>query len=194
MRRRRIAALAALLITAVAGPATAQEPGPQPGTRLRLTLPCDQLAQPSGARRASCRTEGILVHTRGDTILITEAGDSARYRLATVAKLEQLRGRRAHRLAGALMGLVVGAGVTYAVLSSGGSTAVCDQSANQDALEGTECAALVAAGGLGGAVLGLGVGSLIKSERWVEVPVQRLRVRVGARTDRGVALAIRLTR
>jgi hypothetical protein len=58
---------------------------------------------------------------------------------------------------GALVGLIVGAAATYAVLHSGGSTSLCDRSANQDAIRAPECAGLVAAGG----VVGAGIGALI---------------------------------
>ncbi len=67
---------------------------------------------------------------------------------------------RSHWFTGALIGLVVGAGVTYLALQSGGSMSLCNESANQDALNGGECAGLTAAGGLGGA----GIGALIGAQ------------------------------
>jgi hypothetical protein len=70
---------------------------------------------------------------------------------------------RSHWLTGALIGLAVGAGATYLVLHSGGSTSLCNRSENQDALNGGECAGLTAAGGLVGAGIGALVGAQFHS-------------------------------
>jgi hypothetical protein len=64
---------------------------------------------------------------------------------------------RQHTLVGAGVGLLVGAAATYAVLYSGGSTSLCNRSANQDAMNVRECTALLAAGG----VLGAGIGAIV---------------------------------
>jgi hypothetical protein len=47
-------------------------------------------------------------------------------------------------------------------------------------------------GGLVGLVVGLGVSPLIKTERWEEVPLDRLRVSVAPQRDRrlGIGLAV----
>jgi hypothetical protein len=72
-------------------------------------------------------------------------------------------GRKSHRLAGAAIGFVVGAGATYLALNSGGSTSKCDRDANQDALSSGECLGLYALGGLAGAGLGAIVGGFIRT-------------------------------
>ena len=58
------------------------------------------------------------------------------------------------RAIGMAIGAVVGASVTYFVLNSGGSTSLCDQSANQDAAGTKACVGLYTLGGLAGAGLG----------------------------------------
>lgn len=80
--------------------------------------------------------------------------------LATRLELETRT--RSHWRAGAITGFVLGAGATYLVLRSGGSTAPCDRAANQDAIGAKECAGLAVAGGLVGAVLGGLIGSQIR--------------------------------
>jgi hypothetical protein len=118
---------------------------------------------------------GTFVQVTGDTIALTLRDSAARYDLAAVHRLEVARGRRSHWLVGAGAGLLVGAGVTFAVLNSGGSTSLCNRSANQDALATMECAGLTALGGLAGGGLGTLVGGLIRSERREDVPLERLR-------------------
>lgn len=58
---------------------------------------------------------------------------------------------------GAGAGLIVGGGATWLVLHQGGSTARCDQDANQDAWSRSQCWAASAAGGL----VGAGIGALL---------------------------------
>jgi hypothetical protein len=63
---------------------------------------------------------------------------------------------------GAIVGFIVGATATVIVTHSGGSTAPCNRSANQDALSSGECIGLAVAGGLVGAGLGALIGSRIR--------------------------------
>lgn len=66
---------------------------------------------------------------------------------------------RTRALEGAVVGFVVGAAATVVITRSGGSTAPCNRSANQDALNSGECLGLAVAGGGVGAVVGALVGS-----------------------------------
>ena len=63
-----------------------------------------------------------------------------------------------------MVGFIVGAAVTVVVTHSGGSTAPCNRSANQDALRSGECVALALVGGVVGAGLGALIGSRIRVE------------------------------
>lgn len=141
-----------------------------PGARVRVTVPC-----PSAGGQL-CTQVGNLLATGADGVRIALADSTASYGRASLRRLEVSRGVRSHRLIGAGIGFLVGAGATYVVLNSGGSTASCDRGANQDAMSAGECLALTAAGGVAGAGLGVLVGSLIRSERWEEVPLDRLRL------------------
>ena len=66
--------------------------------------------------------------------------------------------------------------LAFALLSTAGSTSLCDRSANQDAVSPSECLGLAALGGVLGAGLGAIIGGWVRTERWNDVPLQRLRV------------------
>lgn len=79
----------------------------------------------------------------------------ARVNAATVAA----PGRRT--LIGAGIGFVLGAGATWALLNTGGSTAPCDRDANQDAMSAAECAGITVLGGVAGALAGALIARLL---------------------------------
>ena len=177
MRPGTFVATVFLLMPCVTPIAQGQAPSLQPATRVRLTVPCDLKAQPTAAeRRAGCRFEGKFVTLRADTITLAMAESTTSYGLNSISRLEVSRGYRSHWLVGAGAGFLVGAGVTFVVLNGGGSTSICDQSANQDAISSGECIGLAALGGVAGAGLGAIIGGLVRTERWQDVPVKRLRV------------------
>jgi hypothetical protein len=186
---------AVLLLLHCAVPALAGETTrPEPGARVRLTLPCDD-ARPSPARsgRTTCRIEGRLDHLGPDGITLTGGASSTRHPLASVTRIEISRGERSRWLAGAAAGFVSGAAGTYVALNRGGSTNPCDPSANQDAIGQGACLGLAAAGGLAGAGLGALVGSLFRSERWEDVPKDRWRVSLGPGPGAPLQLVVALT-
>lgn len=193
MRAWAIIALAVLL--APSPTLLAQQPAPvlEPGTRLRLTYPCARESPPApGAEGAWCRTVGSLVLVRADTIALATAESTTSHGLNAVSRVEVSRGYRSHRLAGAGAGFLLGGVATFVVLSSGGSTSLCNQSANQDAVAPLECLGLSALGGLAGAGLGFLVGGFIRTERWQDVPLDRLRLGLTPRTGGmlGLSLAV----
>ena len=114
----------------------------------------------------------------------------SRVRLDLVERLELSRGTRSHWQTGAAIGFVAGAGITFLVLRAGGSTALCNRSANQDALRAEECLGLVALGGVVGAGLGAIVGGLIRTDRRETVSLDR--VRLGAGRDGRLTLGLAL--
>lgn len=161
------------IVTAIAlapGAERLSAQGPEPGSRLRLTVPCE------AGRETSCRVVGKLISAGGDSLTLTAAGGRQRHALRDLLRLERSDGRRSHWLLGAGLGFAAGAVATYALLHTGGSTSVCDRSANQDAVSTTECLGLAALGGVGGAGLGAVVGGLIRTERWRELPLAGLRI------------------
>jgi hypothetical protein len=119
---------------------------------------------------------GEFVRAEPGTLSIRVGDSVSEYELESIRRFEVSRGFRSYKWIGAAAGFVAGAGVSYLILHSGGSTAPCDRSANQDAMNATECLGLVALGGLAGAGLGALIGGVIRSERWEEVPLSSLRI------------------
>jgi hypothetical protein len=148
----------------------------EPGARVRVTAP--QL----GIEKQATTFQTL----RGDTLIVV--ADSATYcPLASVTRLEVHRGRQGHVWLGAGIGSAVGAvaGVVTGVL-------VCknDWLCSDDYM-GLAVLAGAGIGGVAGGLLGAGVGALIKTDRWEEVPLDRLRVSLVPRRE-GVALGISL--
>ncbi len=108
---------------------------------------------------------------RDNTITVEDGeGTAQTYAISALHRFERRRGTRSYWYLGAPLGFVAGTAVAWAALHSGGSTSLCDLSANQDAIEPNECLGLSAlVGGLPGAGVGALVGLLIKSDRWEEV-------------------------
>jgi len=189
---RTVPIVAALLLSATS--LSAQESVPRPGDRVRVTVACpDRGRATTPGREGRCRTEGVLADATADSLELSADGTSHRYGLDAVRALEVRDGTRSHWLIGAGGGLVAGTLGMVAVLNSGGSTASCDRSANQDALSSGECLGLYALGGAGGAGIGALVGSLIRTDRWRPVPLERLSL--GPRpwsAGGGVGLAVSL--
>ena len=98
----------------------------------------------------------------------------------------------ADRLIGAAVGFVVGAAGAYAIVHSGGSTSLCDRSSNQDAWSSGECAAVVVAGGVVGAGVGLILARALGSSERRLVPAARFGV--GPATGGGVRAFVHITR
>lgn len=165
---------------------------PEPGTRVRVTVPCEPTAT-SGrpTPSASCSVAGDFVLARADSLALFVNGSTLRYGLDVLRKVEVSRGYRSYRPLGGAVGFVVGAVATYFVIYSGGSTSLCDQSANQDATSRGACVGLIALGGAAGAGLGVVIGGLFHSERWQAIPLQRLRVGLAPVESSG--LVVRLT-
>ena len=90
-----------------------------------------------------------------------------------IAAPQAAAARRTRAVEGAIIGFVVGTTAAVVVTRSGGSTAPCNRSANQDALTSGECLALAAAGGFAGAGLGALIGSRIRVSALQVLPPPR---------------------
>jgi hypothetical protein len=117
-----------------------------------------------GLRMQEATFEGL----RGDTLVVTAYSTTRRCPLASVTQLEVSQGKKGRVLQGLGLGFVLGAGAGAAA----GAAADCG---DVDAV----CT-------WGGAGLGAGTGLLIgalavaatRSERWEEVPLDRLRLQI----------------
>ncbi len=148
----------------------------QPGQRVRITAPHLGISKHSG----------ILVAVDGDTLTV----DTLRVALMNVTRLEVHRGRKSHARMGAVVGAIAlgGFGAAFQPLS-GSHEGDCSRSDTICLGRGASAAIGAAVGGLFGAV----VGALIKTERWEEVPLDRLRVSFGPQRDGrfGLGLSVR---
>ena len=181
---RRIVRIGSVIVAAclsssaplAAQPVTAPLPV---GARLRVTAPCE--ARPS----TSCVFAGDLLALRGDTARIDVGGVATDLALSLATRVERSDGRRTHRLAGAALGFSLIGGGLYLWMDS---NEFCDPSDNQDAIGVRECLALAGLAGVGGAGLGALIGHFVRTERWREVPAERVRISVAPDARGGVAL------
>ena len=151
---------AVVTVAVLALPTTlaAQEPPPiERGERVRVTAP------DCGMRGLKTSVQAL----RGDTLVL----DTTECPLASVIGLDVSRGRKSHLLTGAGIGLLVGAGAGVLIVATAGDLNNCDP------FTPTQCALIL--GGIpagSGLLLGSVLGLLIKTDRWEEVPLDRLRV------------------
>jgi len=154
-------------------PASAQERAVAPGDRVRLTFPCDARdAASSGPRR--CTREGTVERVTQEALVLSVRATSETHTFAALDALEVRRVTGPGWKIPAAVGAVAGGAGTYALLHSGGSTSRCDRSSNQDAMSRGECATLVALGSVAGAGLGALASRLLRTERWLPVPLGRI--------------------
>ena len=165
----------ALVVLALAPVATlvAQEPGPplEPGARVRVTAP------DLGIEKQQATFQAL----RGDTLVVM-ADSTMYYALGSITRFDVYRGRKSHWKTGLAIGAVLGAIV-------GGAAGYAYEAINDEYTP--EYAAPVAFGALAGAAvvgaLGAGVGAIMRTDRWEEVPLDQLRVSFVPRRD-GFAL------
>jgi hypothetical protein len=173
MKRLTIVPLVVLGFTSFTS-ATAQEQPPlEPGQRVRVTAPDLAIHNQAG------RFEAV----RGDSLVLAGAVSTMTFPVASITRLEVSRARKSHTLIGAGIGFVVGALAGAAV---GPSAITGDISKGGARLFGAGI------GALGGTVLGLAVGAISKSDRWEEVPLDRLRVSFAPQADGRFALMVSL--
>ena len=145
----------------------------KPGDRIRATAPT---LSPSPL-------VGTVVAFEANSLMVQRGTGTRRLSLASLTRLEMSQGRRSHAALGAGVGLLVGAGVG-AVIGSGCKAIIVPVSS-----EGGCIAVGAAVIGGAGALVGAVTGALVRTERWAEVPLDRLRV--SFTSDRGGALKIR---
>ncbi len=144
----------------------------EPGARVRFEA-CTPV----------CRTDkGNLVAFNSDSIVLA-VGESATRQalpLASVTRLETSRGQKSHAVSGGLIGLPVGVGAgllaTQPIMDALGLF-------GEDEDDLIYRAGIPIAGGVLGGLLGMGIGALIKTDRWEEIPLNRLWVRPMATPD-----------
>ena len=178
--RRAALCLGGALFAAVPA-APADDPLPVgPGARVRLTA--------SGSRD---RLKGT-VQSLEPTVLAVISDDHQLVRVprATITRLETGWGRRGNAKKGLLIGGLAGAGAGLlgCALDTDGDQWPFDDELDTGC-EGTEWVGVPVAAGLAYGGIGALIGHFIKTDRWVEVPVEGVRVSL-ATPRRGIGLAI----
>ena len=150
-----------------------------PGARVRLYA-----SQTADGRYG--RFVGRIVRWVPDSLTLKPEDDlPVVVPVASITRLEVSRGRRSNWAEGAGIGLLVGAATGAIVfgLASGDCEGWCFTA------ESAAAAGAVVFGGLGG-VIGLIAGASTTTERWVEVPLARLRVSFAPQRDGRFALGL----
>jgi len=172
MGHGRQAGFGLLLAVLLAGEARAQssELRIQVGDRIRYAIGTDKTAK------------AVVLETDPEWLRVEDKrGVSHRLDKSALQSLAVVRGKRRNPLGGALIGFLPGA--AFGAFAAG---AMCDR----DSPCNVAPAALVV-GGMS-AVLGAGVGALIKTDHWEEAPVRGVRFGI-APTRGGVRAAVSLS-
>ncbi len=146
---------------------------PLTGARLRVTAPT----------LAPRRVVGtVLEITEREVVLAASPTDRTSIPRAAITHVERSQGRHGHAVKGLILGAVVGA-VALSALNA------ADPETGQTA----EYVWVAAVGAGLGALPGAGVGALVKTERWAELPVANLRLTVAPVSGQGVRLRLAWT-
>ncbi len=167
--------VSAALAAPLSGSAGQAIPPVAPGTRVRITAPS------LGADKLI----GTVVPSPADTLMVRPADrmTAVAIPLASMTRLEVRNGQKSHLLLGAAIGFVAGA------TSLGiGSAVVCNR-------EDSDCSkyhtvTFTVLGGLSGGAAGALMGSLIQTDRWDRVPLERLRVGLAPRRGGGIRIGM----
>jgi len=157
---RALVILAVLFLAPLADAVTQEQPPPlEPGARVRVTVPSRDLTKHVESFR----------QLRADTLVL----ESMWLPLSDVTRLDLYAGRQSHTLAGAGIGFLVGAGIGAIVVASAGDLDNCDP------FSATECALILGGIPAGvGLLIGTVAGALSKTDKWEEVPLDRLQVSI----------------
>ena len=183
MRHATILVAILAFVPLTSATAQVQRPPIEPGMRVRISHECGTRTLYGGATPIDCRTDkGTLAVLTADSIVLRvgEPATQLAVLLASVNRLEVVRGRKSNAATGAGIGLVVGivAGAVFGYASFEECVSFCIG-------PGREGVAILVATifGLGGAVVGTLIGSAVKTDRWQEVPLDRLRLQVAPQRD-----------
>ncbi len=179
---RHATILVAILAFVPLASATAQV---RPGARVRVT---GHFCQPSYSNCVGGRPEhrvGTFVAWKADTLVVHSNGDTLSVPASLVTRLDVSRGRKTNTGKGSgiglLVGVVVGAIIGYA------SYEECVPRGWFSCIGAVDPELYALGGGIVGGLVGGGVGALIgaliRTDRWQEVPLDRLRVSLGPQRD-----------
>jgi hypothetical protein len=156
-----------------------------PGDRVRVSNCYPRFLR--GKLRNRCdRHVGTLTALTAQAVTLRVEDMATAVPLDSVTRLEVSRGRKSHLLEGIGIGFLAGAGLGALVGAAVDCTQLLGTTSNQASCTGLGAAA----GAASGLLIGAAVGALNKTDRWEEVPLDRLRVSVGPQRDGRFALAM----
>jgi hypothetical protein len=140
-----------------------------PGSKIRVSNACDVMQRPWGGDHTK-RLVGTLVELDSEILRLQQRSstDVTEIQRPCVDELEVSRGRKSKALQGAAVGFLTGA-VAGAITILSCSSCELDEDEQLEAF-------LVFTGG-GGVLFGLaglGIGALIRTDQWEEVPLDRV--------------------
>ncbi len=188
---RHATILVAILAFVPLASATAQV---RPGERVRVSGP--PICPPTyticvgGPRLQSV---GTFVTWEVDTLVVQSNGDTLSVPANLVTRLDVSRGRKTNTGKGAGIGFLLGGLVGAVIVYASYEECVGGWACLGDLGPGANVAAGGVIGGLGGLVAGALIGLEIQTDRWQEVPLDRLRVSLGPQRDGrfGVGASVR---
>ncbi len=176
----RHATILVAILAFVPASATSQEPPPvKVGDRVRVTAP------DLGIRKQAGRFEAL----RANTLVVAVAESTMTFPVASVTRLEVSRGQKSRMGRGAGFGLLGGGLLGFLISSRNCSTGGAGFTLTRE-----QCIVVSTVGGtVVGTLLGLVAGALTKTDRWREVPLDRLRLQVAPQRDGrfGLGLSVR---
>jgi hypothetical protein len=168
------------LVLLIDGLSAQRQPPVYAGARVRVSAPGE------GYRGLIGTVSGY----DGETIGITPDNQhtSVWVPLTSVKRLQESRGQKGNTRKGAFIGLVVGGALCAAVGAATYQECVDEPGGRWDCFMVPQSTGEQAAlGGLAGVIIGAGIGALIgassKTDRWEEVPLDRLRVSFAPQRD-----------
>ena len=174
----RICLSAVLLVLPLTTAVAQQQPPPlEPGAWVRITAPS------LGIEKQAATFQAL----RGDTLVVM-ADSTMYYPLGSITRFDVYRGQKSRvgtdALIGGIVGAAVGLGLSIAYVAGG-----CVDGCGDEVAVGI-ASVMVIGGGIG-AGIGAGIGLVMGStDRWEEVPLDRLRVSFAPQWGGGFALAI----
>lgn len=136
------------------------------GTRVRILAPA----------AVNGRIEGMILEMDEKSLLLMSEEQRLRVPRESITQLEVSTGKRRR----ALKGLIVGAGLGTLVYGAMGVGTTVDASHGEAALVGLGV----------GAAWGVGIGALIKADRWSSVPLERVQFGLAPTRGKGLGLAL----
>ncbi len=174
--------LLALVLASPSVAVAAQQTPVTPGARVRISAPSV----------AENPLLGTVVALPADTLIVDAPGyaDPLALPLASVARLEVSQGQESRTLKGAGIGSLIGAGAGLA--SAAIACAITGDCDSGDPYTGLVYLSLGVLGAAAGALTGAIIGSTKEVDRWVDVPLERVRFGLTPSEHLGLTVSARV--